>query len=102
MSDSKKKQISASILLETFVAVYNEYGEDATLQEVADRLGMNLDNVYQRILQIRAKFRKNGYTLPVMKRTNDPRKTGRKDGARMEVLLEIAKALSFPPASETV
>jgi biotin operon repressor len=75
-----RKSVDSETLLSTYVALYNE-GLDsdgqtiATLQDVADKLGMTVNNVYQRIRTLRKELKAQGVDIPLMKRTNEPRKT---------------------------
>lgn len=75
-----RNSVDAETLLSTYVALYND-GLDsdgqtiATFQDVADKLEMTVDNVYQRVLKLRKELKAQGVEIPLMKRTNEPRKT---------------------------
>jgi hypothetical protein len=75
-----RNSVDAETLLSTYVALYND-GLDsdgqtiATFQDVADKLEMTVDNVYQRVLKLRKELKTQGVDIPLMKRTNEPRKT---------------------------
>lgn len=77
MSDtqSRKPLVNAEAFLTAYVNYYNSNRENATIQEFALSLGMNPDNVYQRLLKLRATLVKHGTVLPLIKRSSDPRKT---------------------------
>ena len=75
-----RNSVDAETLLSTYVALYND-GLDsdgqtiATFQDVADKLEMTVDNVYQRVLKLRKELKAQGVEIPLMRRSNAPRKT---------------------------
>lgn len=87
-----KPTVSAEALLETYVRMWNESDGQATFQDVADTLGMNLANVRQRIYKLKNDLIKQGVTLPLMRGTNAPRKVrNRTDYSKLAILAQAVK-----------
>lgn len=98
--ESTKVAVSAEALLDTYVQMWNDSNGTATLEDVAEVLDMNVNNVYQRISKIRNDLRINGVNLPPMKRSNAPRKNrARTDYAKLAAL---AKTIRVVDPVETV
>lgn len=96
MSETRKS-VDSETLLSVYVELYNKgLQEDgtstSTFTDVALALDMTVDNVYQRILKIRKEnLRPAGMDIPMMKRSNEPRKTVKR--VSVANLLSIAKEL---------
>lgn len=95
MSETRKS-VDSETLLSAYVELYNKgLQEDgtstSTFTDVALALDMTVENVYQRILKIRKELMAQDVTLPLMKRSNDPRKTVKR--VSLTNLLSIAKEL---------
>ena len=95
MSETRKS-VDSETLLSTYVELYNKgLQEDgtstSTFTDVALALDMTVENVYQRVLKIRKDLTAQGVTIPLMKRSNDPRKTVKR--VSLTNLLSIAKEL---------
>lgn len=79
----ERPRVAKLDLLKTYVDMYNEavgkapegIEPDVTLQDVADVLDMNVNNVYQRINALRKDIEAAGGSLPIMKRSREPRKS---------------------------
>lgn len=97
MSETRKS-VDSETLLSVYVELYNKgLQEDgtstSTFTDVALALDMTVENVYQRILKIRKEnLRPAGMDIPMMKRSNDPRKTVKR--VSVANLLNIAKEIS--------
>ena len=97
MSETRKS-VDSETLLSVYVELYNKgLQEDgtstSTFTYVALALDMTVENVYQRILKIRKEnLRPAGMDIPMMKRSNDPRKTVKR--VSVANLLNIAKEIS--------
>lgn len=95
MSETRKS-VDSETLLSVYVELYNKgLQEDgtstSTFTDVALALDMTVENVYQRILKIRKDLATQEVTIPLMKRSNDPRKTVKR--VSLTNLLSIAKEL---------
>ena len=91
-----RKSVDSETLLSVYVELFNKgLQEDgtstSTFTDVALALDMTVDNVYQRILKIRKDLTAQGVTIPLMKRSTDPRKTVKR--VSLTNLLSIAKEL---------
>lgn len=104
MSDQvqHKQTVSAEMLLATYVKTWNDSNGNATLQEVADILDMEVNNVYQRILKIRKELQASGIKVPLMKRSHDPRKsTKRVDLGKLAALAQTIRVVEPAQPAET-
>lgn len=95
MSETRKS-VDSETLLSVYVELYNKgLQEDgtstSTFTDVALALDMTVENVYQRVLKIRKDLTAQGVTIPLMKRSNDPRKAVKR--VSLTNLLSIAKEL---------
>lgn len=79
----EKPRVAKRDLLKVYVDLWNEAVDkapegtepDVTLQDVADFLDMDVNNVYQRISGIRKEIQAVGGVLPKMEKSREPRKS---------------------------
>ena len=67
----RKKAVPAERFLEVWMDVVDAQG---TVQDVASRLEMDFEGTYQRSLKLRSLLKTQGVILPVLKRTDKPKK----------------------------
>lgn len=92
--------VSAESLLSTYVEMWNETGGNSTITDVADFLEMEPNNVYQRILKIRKDLKAQGVDIPLMKRSNAPRKSAKR--VDLAKLAALAQTIRVVQPAETV
>lgn len=88
MSATKKANISAKVLLHTYLTMHKETNGQFTIDDLAEKLGMTNDNTYQRMLKIKNEFAKAKAELPWVKRYN--KTAGRKSKVDYAELAEYA------------
>ena len=101
-NQSHKATVSAEALLKTYVEMWNDSNGTATLQDVADMLEMEVNNVYQRMLKIRKDLEASGVKIPLMKRSNSPSKSAKRvDLGKLAALAQTIRVVEPAQPAET-
>lgn len=90
VASEKSAKVSLKTVLTVHKEFWNESGGKATLNEVAEYLGMSLGNLRVRLYQARAELAKQGVELKLLKAAKGPRKP-RKPRNDFAELAEIVK-----------